>query len=300
MPLAHILAPQLALKAQEIEDELGHAPVGYLEDPRAAYARKVFGSQIEQQSPNDLQEAPGYSNERGWYNTVTGKRSFPEAEPPKGKKSKGGYLKVGYEKTPYDPRGLMNKPESKSFDPRDMMAGGGMQSALGTFQRSGDLGQRAFAKGALLGMDDKFLRGYIRKPYVPIVEPKKTTKGKSVISAKPGEPIGIDENGQAVDIRGKKLGYLNAPAVATLYGNTPLRTGERKPGDVFAEQRDPFARSALEQKYKKHLEEVEFNNGKFPAGYFKKMSAEEKSDIQKGVQALQAIRREDERGGPMI
>lgn len=213
------------------------------------------------------------------------------------------YLKtVGYEKTPYDPRGLMNKPEAKSYDPADMMTGGGMQNALGTFQRSGDPRQQAFAKGALLGMDDKFMKGYIQRPYTPTkqVEPKKNKRGAIVLDVKPGQPIGVAEDGQAVDIRGRKLGYLNQAAVVTPYGDVPIRTSERNIGDVAEADRDRFARSSVEQRYGKHLNEVEFNGGKFPPGYFKGMKPEEKENIQKGVQLLMKHRREAKRGDRLI
>lgn len=296
MPLAHLLAPQIARKVAEIETALGRPP------------------------------------------------SMP---PPS-----GGYLTVGYEKTPYDPRGLMNKPEPKTFDPQAAGSGGGMQQALGAFQRSGDPGQRAFAKGAFLGMDDKFMKGYVQRPYTPPAPapqpsrhavPKKpgkagkpgpnalvfapgeqigvTESGQPIynerpktwsevysdpkndprkLRVKPGQAIGVDENGQSVDIRGKKLGYLNQPAMVTPYGDVPIRTGERNAGDIAEADRDPFAMSVIEKKYGKHLDEVEFNNGKFPPGYFKGMKPEEKENIQKGVQLLIKHRREEKKGMPMV
>lgn len=247
MPLAHILAPQIAQSAKELEADLGHAPVGT------------------------------------------------------------GYLNAGYEKTPYDPKGLINKPESQSYDPRTPV--GSYLNGIGILQRSPNKVDQQMGRALAEGLDypDRLRKGEVDTliPNAPsptpvqAAPPKKSGK-KYLISLPKTGPAGYDESGQAVDINGRKLGYLNQPAIVTPYGDVPMRTGQRTPNDVLLDQRDPFARSVIEQKFGKHLKELEFNNGKFPPGYFKKMTAEEKAGIQKGVQALQAIRREEERGGPMI
>ena len=221
-----------------------------------------------------------------------------------------GYLQtIGYEKTPFDPNGVMDKPkESRPFDPRDAATAGGMQNALGYFQRSGDPMQQAFAKGAFIGMDKANLgsRGVLPVPSGPIAEPVTPNK-RGVIMAAPGEPVAVNERGESLDIKGKKIpkkaGYLAQPALITPAGDIPLRTGERRYSDVIMghkpgelEQTDPFAVQALEQRYGEHYRQSDVDrygmpNLKFPDGYFKGKSKEEIDDIKSGVKALAALQR---------
>lgn len=214
-------------------------------------------------------------------------------EPPKA--TEGGAAK-----TPFDPQGLLpKKGGTKPLDPR-MLDEGSFVSAMGRMQNMGP-GWSAFAHGAYAGKDQGAPAMLPNAIVAPPAEPVKSKGGKLVV--RPGEAVAIDEAGRAIDARGKKLGYLNQPAVVTPYGDMPLRTGERRYTDVIMghepgalEQTDPFAASALEQRYGKHLRKSDVDqygmpNMKFPKGYFKGKSEDERKDIISGVRALATLSR---------
>lgn len=242
MPLAHILAPQIAKKAQEIETALGHAPVGYL----------------EQQN-------------------------------------------VGYEKTPYDPRGLTDKPEPKRYDPRS--PAGSALAMLGSMKKY----DPKIAEGIVRGMQKaKVQEGVKPIPNAPVpaqpepVTPTKGKRGRVVIPmGKPGEPVGVAEDGQAIDSRGRKLGYLNqGPALVTPYGDVPLSNPVRTPTGINVQPKDEFDAFWLEDHFGKHLKAMQDNrdaNGmptdQFPPGYFQGMSKKERENIIKGVDALRKFQK---------
>ena len=250
MPLAHILMPQLAQKAKEIEAQFGHAPTGYLENQGA-------GLQMVGQGKSDMQ--------------------------------------------PYDP----STPMGRLKDP----AGPYLQ-AMGTMQKSKDPTQKAVARGMGLGIDPHPYPGSVvpaeplpLSPETRSPEPGLSVKGKGKYLKLPKGEVGLDETGQSIDRRGKKLGYLGTPTIVTPYGDTPMRNADRRAGDVLASDRDPMAVESLKNRFGKHLKEMRENvdargrpTDQFPQGYFKNMSKAQRKTIEEGVKALQAVEREQEKG----
>lgn len=224
-----------------------------------------------------------------------------------------GYLQtVGFEKTPGDPHGLLDKAEPEQYDPNNANQGGGVQRAMGTFQRSNDQLQRAFAQGFMRQEGGLQAKSNLI-PNAPSTAPTpapvaKNKRGQVII---PAGTLGMSESGQTVDHKGRKLGYLQTPTVAAPGGGSiPLRTGERRYNDVlmaplakpgkkqhtYLEQTDPFVGTALEQKYGKHLRQSDVDqygmpNLKFSDGYFKGKSKAEREDILNGVKALAEYQR---------
>lgn len=183
------------------------------------------------------------------------------------------------------PIGAPAKP-IEGFDPRLQTPQANYAAAVGTLPSTG--GWLAFKRGAM-GMYPVPQVDAIPEPApaarVPdATGPKTNKKGRVVLDlGKAGEPTGWSEDGQVVDRFGKKLGYTAQQG--------DVRTADRQPGDFTLQDRDFDAVKRFEGIYGPHLQELEDNSGKFPAGYFKNMSAEEKQNIIKGVQALQQIKR---------
>lgn len=270
MPLAHILAPELLRKAQELEDALG-PPV-----------------------------PPGAN----------------------------GYLQVGYEKTPYDPKGIVDKPEPKPYD--QGAPAGRYLSGVGQMQRSEDPLQQAFGNGyagalktyegstqpipnalppeagpRVIGTNERGEPIYANAggPQPPTPPAK---KGRVVLPYGRNAPIGIDEHGDSTTLAGRKLGYLDAgvwgpaaarPGTPTEMGSNDVRHADRRTNDVSTsrhEAGDKYGNDALQRKYGKHLKAMQENrdaNGmptdRFPAGYFKGMSDVQKKNIVEAVKELQ-------------
>lgn len=234
---------------------------------------------------------------------------------------------VGYEKTPFDPRGLIDKPDGKMFDPRT--PGGATEEMLGYLQRSGDPRLQNVARSFINGMQgminsERTAGGHVNPtllPNAPVIgaakrgEPVGTTEaGEPIYQApdkvkpsrtlkfKKGEPAGFDERGESVDVRGRKLGYLKGPA-GTFGEGHPMIDLARRQGDNIISKRtgtlantDAFGAAALQQRYGEHLKTMQDNfndTGKetFPPGYFDKMSSEQRQDIIDGVRALKLLER---------
>lgn len=125
-----------------------------------------------------------------------------------------------------------------------------------------------------------------------------------------GQPVGIDERtGQAIDARGKKMGYLDQEAM-----NPGMRYLDMRPGDLSLDtpkeqiMRDPFARAQMDQMYGKHLHTKDDNEGKFPTGYLESLkhkdgtpyTKQERKNIEQGVKVLREIQdRESAQMGPL-
>lgn len=209
----------------------------------------------------------------------------------------GGYLTAGYEKTPYDPKGLIDKPDSKSFN-GDTSPG---MRGLGMLQRSGDPGLQAFGRGMIDGgsgsLPSQKIKPLETAPAAPMRLVKKnepTGTGKKGSPRKlvlPAGAVGTNERGESVTARGRKLGYLAQPELVTPYGGSQqLRTGERNRNDVSVsrhEGSDKFTGDALMQRFGEHLKEYEDNGGEFPRGYFDGMSKQRRADIIDAVRELQ-------------
>jgi hypothetical protein len=287
-PLAHLLAPQIMARAKEFEAALGPPEI----PRRAGYLADVseYGVTTEQ-APGTLAPQPAPPPK---------KPKAPEKKPER--VASTGYLgqtNVGFEKTPYDPRGLMNKPEGKSYGGRG--PGGQMMDGIGIMQRSGDPIAQKVARGFLAGIAGKVtgVQGAYRAPQagqavdgegkqppmqmlVPLASSREpigyTERGEAIYAAPPapvapqrgpmklkrGEAAGFDEKGESVDPRGHKLGYLTNPTapMGTVRGEgreLPLRDTARRKTDAPMDRRDKFGAGALQQLYTPHLKALQEN-----------------------------------------
>jgi hypothetical protein len=197
-----------------------------------------------------------------------------------------GVQRKGGQQTSGD-RGAMSvanpAPQIETVDPRLQSDLGQYAMAVGSLPSAG--GWLAFKRGAM-GMYPVPQVNAVPEPAPTeaMQTPARNKKGQVVIPLAAGEPVGIAEDGQAIDKYGKKMGYL-----AQQGGD--VRFGDRRAGDVSMEQTDGFAQDTLQQLYGKHLQAVKDNEGKYPAGYFKGMNAEQKDNVKKGVQALMQLER---------
>lgn len=216
----------------------------------------------------------------------------------------GGYLQAGYEKTPYDPKGLVDKPEGGGyFDPT---TSAGKEAALmGGLQRSENPYTRTFARTYLEARDGTYKtpEPMPTSPAAPMKLVKKGektgTKGR-VLQLDPNAAVGTNERGESVTAKGKKMGYLAQPSIETPSGSTPMRTGDRQGRDVSGSrwERDAFSDAEMTKRYGKHYQEWNdyqgakgFGENSFPPGYFKGMSASERKNIIDGVQELSKRKR---------
>ena len=207
-----------------------------------------------------------------------------------------GYLQAGYEKTPYDPNGVMNKQGPKSYD--SSLPGNAYFHQLGEMQqRTGDPGTQAFAAGAAQGLTSgidaaRDAQPLPTSPAAPMKLVSPGTKTPRVIKL-PAGAVGQNERGQDVSAKGKNLGYLAKPGLVTPSGDTALRTGDRTGKDIsFGDagpQVDALNNAEMQKAYGAHLKAAEEYTGKgmFPPDYFKGMSADQKAGIIKGVKELQ-------------
>lgn len=203
-----------------------------------------------------------------------------------------GYLQAGYEKTPYDPKGLVDKHSGPSFD-GDRSPG---MRGLGMLQRSGDPGLQAFGRGVIEGgapppgKQSKPIENASERPMKLVKKGEKSgTKGR-VLKLPAGE-AGMNEQGQSVTAAGKKLGYLGSPQLVTPYNETPMRNADRRAADVSVarhERGNKFSGDTLMKNYGEHLKEFEANRGEFPKGYFDGMSKTKKANIIDAVNELRA------------
>lgn len=225
MPLAHILAPQVAQKAQEIEAQLGHT--SYLQKSSSAPPLRGEGAMFV---GND---APKYD----------------PADP------KGAYIQA-YSTLPKGYEGMR----------RGMMRGTTVPTVM-------------------------------PMPSAPVpelgAEITKNARGQLVINAEPGAPIGVKERGGAVDIRGKKVGYLDGS-----------RTADRKPSDVRmrgekdapTRLEDKFSNDVRGVEYDKNLKKykMEFkdykdNDYRWPKGYFEGVKAKDAKRMRQAVEDMAAF-----------
>lgn len=266
MPLAHLLAPQLIRKAQEMEDAIGPA-------------RPIAGA--------------GYLQ-----------------APPTGR--------AGYEKTPYDPKGLMNKPDPKLVEMTPM------GKTVGNLQRSGDPYAGAFARG-MTQTSSPGRKGTKLIPTAPPIQgdpnapvatgdvvgqtergapihasekpaaPAKQKGKKTIIKLDPNAAVGSNEKGESVTARGTNLGYLGGSSIVTPKGSVPMRTGDRRPSDIVLTEdmgmmdKDKFSADMLRKMYGEDFKEVQENGMKYPTGYFDGKTAKQKENIMAGVRALQLL-----------
>lgn len=214
-----------------------------------------------------------------------------------------GYLQAGYEKTPYDPKGLVDKPEAKQFDPQT--SAGKEATLMGGLQRSENPYTRTFARSYLEARDgtNPPPQPMPTSPAAPMKLVKKGdktgTKGR-VLQIDPSAAVGMNERGESVTAKGKKLGYLAQPSIETPSGSTPMRTGDRQGRDVSGSQweRDAFSDAEMEKRYGKHYQEWNDYKGSnkdgFPDDYFKGKSAADRKAIVDGVKELSKRKRRND------
>lgn len=207
-----------------------------------------------------------------------------------------GYLQAGYEKTPYDPKGLVDKPDSKQFDPDTAV--GRELNLMGGLQRSENPYTRSFANAYLMARDgtNPPPQPMPTSPAAPMRIVKKGDKvgtKNRVFAAKPGEAIGVNEQGEATDVNGRPVkGYLYTPSIETPSGSTPMRNADRRDNDVSGNiwDNDAFSNEAMERRYGKHYQEWNdyrgANKDGFPDDYFKGVSTEDRKRIIDGVKEL--------------
>lgn len=222
-----------------------------------------------------------------------------------------GYLQAGYEKTPYDPRGLMDKPPAKPFDSTSNSPGDRELTAMGQLQRSENPYTQDFARSYLNArLNDRPAELLPTSPAAPMKLVKKGdkvgTKGR-VLPFKSTDTVGVNEQGEATDMRGRpSKGYLYTPSIETPSGSTPMRNPDRKAPSVMIGDADKFSNDVFAREYGPHLKAMQENrdaNGmptdQFPPDYFKGMNATERSNIIKGVEELRRRQKLAEEGTPI-
>jgi hypothetical protein len=308
MPLAHILAPQIMARAREIEAELGPPPAlnargGYLQvtpPPDASGGARSWephASQTPIAPSQPYERAPTYAG---------------------GRPGATAYLAQTGEKTPYDPRGLVDKKAKEgAFDPRT--AGGSTLAMLGALQRSGDPRLKEVADAFQAGLQGKIdtkgtARGYLAPQLIPnanvgargdqigldergqpiyqaATKPMPASKTqKKAMQLQKGMPVGANERGESVDAKGKPTGYLGDSNAMRRKPSISSKHGLINP--------DRFAVDYVQRTYGPHLKAMQGNTAadgsptdKFPAGYFNGMTPEQRKEIEVGVNALRMLER---------
>lgn len=305
MPLAHILAPLIARKAQEIEADLGHNPTGYLDKPQpelppvslqtklagiGADASRTSGYSPEALGAGYLQRpAPGGAAAQGTFGSMMSAGANPgqvnvtqgakAAEQAKvnadyAKRLAAAKQKAKMPSGDYDPRlqsdrfnqGVDALKREQSKDPKERA------QARKDYQRL-NLGDITPMPNANAPTGEPVAYDELGRPVYDTPAPAKPApkKGRVVIQVKPGDVT--DEAGYAVDKRGKRLGYIDQETSGTRYL-------DRRPQDLNLDQtagniiRDSFARKQLEHQYGPHMKAMEENRDergmptdKLPEGY---------------------------------
>jgi hypothetical protein len=265
MPLAHILLPQLARKAQEIENAIGPPrATGYLQ--ASAPVQRQYHP-VEMSTPAAMrgelpvrrEKAP--ASEKG----LAELRSRPAPRPDQvfkaaaAREANKAKSKSKIKLIPNAP-----SPDAPVYAP-----------ARGTIQ---------VAPGEPIGQHEDG-----RSIYATEAPPKPTKKGKRTIIQLPDGAVGSNERGEALAAGGKNLGYLQDPNTRTLGRRAnDISLGAQ---DTF----DQFGAQTLQRKYGEFLEAARENrvDGKptdrIPASYLQGMSSRQKCDIEAGVARLREL-----------
>ncbi len=259
MPLAHILMPQLARRAEEIAAAVGRPTV-----PPA-------GASYIQAGQRKNVEAP-----------------VAAAPRPVGT----GYLA---------PSGNVGAPPTASDKALEQLRADEKQRTVG-----GTVRNRAVQAAKQADKNDKNTQFPVH-PAPLAVEPQKMTnkRGQVIIPLGAGA-VAMNERGESLNARGKNLGYLQSG---------PMRTGQQTQDDIarslIAIDRngrpemgmalrtgDPNAMKLLYKTYEPHLKAMQENRNadgtptdKFPEGYFKGMTKEQRKEIEAGVKILRDVDR---------
>lgn len=349
MPLAHLLVPQIAKRAKELDQQIAprtgvdQAWQGYLQTPGrdpVVTVQRTPGAPPEMQL-NVPGRAPGVGRavaDSGaaappeWQGAQGGPiatprnqgRLYPQTDTPgpwtemapkrdgnvrlDGQSAHlGGYLTIGN-------KGANAKKEPELYDPRDQSPAVSANIAAGTMMNSPNPVVRATG-GGFFRNGPGAIGGMVAQPQIlqnpapptPVEQQWASGRGGRgrVVFVDPGSPSGIAENGQAVDERGRKLGYLDQEH------GTNTRYLDRRASDLIDDTpgnivRDPFARKQLDFSYGDHLKAMEANrdeNGrptdKLPADYFKALGEQrgkpltkaEKQGVLDGIKKLREVQK---------
>lgn len=311
MPLAHILAPQLARKAEEIAQATGDGSPSYLrsqQDPRVG----VFLDAFNQSKMPPATPAQAAEQSRQFYPPGDARYIPADAVPTPAQKaaparpanvSTAKQTDARYEPPLADPKNLRgryrqepDKEFSGKYDPTS--PAGSYLNAMGLMQRDDNSGVRAFANAAVDAAMPKNEPTPIPN-YVPPAAPTPAphARGRQVIQLEPDAngAVAYDEAGRGIDAQGRSMGFLRqAPGPGMITADRNFNTAV----DTSKPTKDAFDVSQLEQNFGEHLRAMEDNrdrNGrptdKFPDDYFKGMTAKEKKYITEGVKELRRVQK---------
>ncbi len=268
MPLADLLAPQIKQKLNQIEVDLGRA--GYL--AHSGLATTMDAKAPGPQSPSTSGKMPAGYNQLG-DEKIEKVRGETEAQAKK-----------------FDPRGALGRPKMPElYDPNSE---GGMRlqarSALARVSPDAAVG---FDRGVM--PSGKTL--IPNAPAAPQPTPDRRFLGNRQVVQLGAGPAGQSEGGQAVDRKGKKLGYLAGSGDPNLQTRAPDAMDPYHTGGAEIVKRLSGGAPVIDRRYRKHLEALEDN--KFPDGYFEAIGKErgrayseaEREDIANGVAALRKM-----------
>lgn len=248
MPLAQLLAPQIAQKLAQIETDLGRQ--GYLAHSGLAFDGNVGAGAAPQRAP---------------------------MQPPK--------MKKGETAATAAQRELRASEAAKKPATVAKLVGEGMTS------------------GARKVETEKNVR---RLPYLapqPVAAAPQMMHGRQVVQLGAG-PAGMSEGGQAVDRKGKKLGFLANSGDSNLSFPKSDPMNPYETGSAAIVKRMPGGAAVIDQRYRSALEAMQNNRDeqgmptdKLPTGYFeaagrergKPYSKAEREDVLNGIKALREI-----------
>lgn len=283
MPLAHILAPQLAKKVEEIAAQLPGTPNGYLQQTAPVFVAR---------DPNAKLEGAGYDNVTSYLQRAQVSKADREAQavagPIKTKadmtKAQAQAKRVGVE----PPADVNPRFQGPFYHYQDSIA-----------QLPGYLGDRSKLAAAGFLPVPSVADMQAQEQGTAIAPPVDTAPYKrgTPLQILPGEPAAMTEGGQGVDRKGKKLGYIDQEAL-----HPGIRYLDRRPSDVglggssehstkpsFGQDID--AQNMLGQMYGQYLKDYQDNNNKFFPEMFvdpkgKKLSKERIENAKAGVKVL--------------
>lgn len=308
MPLADILAPLIAKKANQIATDLGQPPpaalgAGYLQ-PQARGQSGTFGVM------------PSMGANPGQVSVTMGGAAAEHAK-----------LDAAYAKRLAEAKKKekVPAPGDKGYEPRASsdrfnayVAGG--QKMKGKTGKQGMAEMFKAQHGEIMPMPNANAPG--GEPVAmdelgrPIYQSAAPAPSNIIPAPAAGQPAAFDEAGRPVDARGRRMGgYLDQEAM-----NPGMRYLDLRPGDLNLDRpkdeilKSPFMRQQLDQMYGKHLHARDEGKDaagaptdKFPTGYLEGLkhsdgtpyTSKERANVKEGVQLLRDIQKLEEKGTPI-
>lgn len=255
MPLAHILAPQIAQKVNQIEADLGRAPQarGYLQTVGSG-AAKSEGMPLPQMRPGET-AADAAKREL---------RAMPAKRPDQVFRDAAIASAMNQERIQKHTQLLPLAPAPPQ------------PASAPVPKKKGKPGFLTIGPGDVV---DELGRPVAMPPAQP---------GKIFID--PNTPL-TNEYGEPVDKRGKKLAYTGGPGPGMRYLDRRAGDVGLEPRDNFdaAQLEKMFGPHLKEMEANRDAEGLPTD--KFPEGYFKGKSKTERENIIKGVRALRGMQR---------